>query len=272
MKLLKADFPTILFSEMIKMASITQFIAVIVIAILASTAIAVGASTMLAVGPQGPEGPKGDKGDTGATGPQGPTGPQGSQGVAGPAGATGTTGPAGATGATGPRGYGMPQIGNISIGYYAFTPIYNDDLVEWSPVYGLLNLDDHPFDCIAPVQLPHGATITKVTCYFYDDDSSFYFTLYRQNPKRGVGNLVLMAFAEYAGPGSDTPGNIFIIDDTIDYATVDTNNYLYWLSFTLPYSSTNYLHYTFYGAFIEYELPAYGKQQSSITKQKTSCT
>jgi hypothetical protein len=61
LKLLKADFPTILFSEMIKMASITQFIAVIVIAILASTAIAVGASTMLAVGPQGPEGPKGDK-------------------------------------------------------------------------------------------------------------------------------------------------------------------------------------------------------------------
>jgi hypothetical protein len=90
----------------------SKLIALIVIAILASSTIAVGASTMLAVGPQGPKGeqddtrpqgvagpagatgatglngltgPKGDKGDTGDTGPQGP---QGEQGIQGPPGVT----------------------------------------------------------------------------------------------------------------------------------------------------------------------------------------
>ena len=68
-----------------------KLIALIVIAIVASSAIAVGASTMLAVGPQGSQGEKGDtgpqgpKGDTGDTGPQGL---QGIQGIQGPAGAT----------------------------------------------------------------------------------------------------------------------------------------------------------------------------------------
>ena len=73
-------------------------IAVILIAILASSAIAVGASMMLAVGPQGPEGPQGD------TGPQGPAGSQGLQGETGATGPRGATGPAGPTGPTGPKG------------------------------------------------------------------------------------------------------------------------------------------------------------------------
>jgi hypothetical protein len=93
--------------------TIRGLIAVILIAILASSAIAVGASMMLAVGPQGPEGSQGDtgpqgvKGDTGDTGPQGhagATGPQGEKGDKGNTGETGATGPRGATGPAGPKG------------------------------------------------------------------------------------------------------------------------------------------------------------------------
>jgi hypothetical protein len=94
-----------------------KLIAVIVIAILASSAIAVGASTMLAVGPEGPEGPQGEtgpqglegpqgeQGETGATGPQGATGPAGPKG---PKGDTGDTGPQGPQGEQGPPGPMFP--------------------------------------------------------------------------------------------------------------------------------------------------------------------
>jgi hypothetical protein len=81
-----------------------KFIAVIVIAILASSAIAVGASTMLAAGPQGPEGPQGDTGPTGPAGPQGEQGETGATGPRGDTGPTGSTGPKGDTGDTGPQG------------------------------------------------------------------------------------------------------------------------------------------------------------------------
>ncbi len=82
------------------MVSMTQLIAVIVIAVLASSAVAAGVSIMVP-GPEGPEGPQGEQGITGAQGPQGE---QGETGDTGPRGATGLTGATGATGPQGPQG------------------------------------------------------------------------------------------------------------------------------------------------------------------------
>jgi hypothetical protein len=84
------------------MSSMKQFIVVVVIAVLASSAIAAGL-TIIIPGPEGPEGPKGD------AGPQGPAGATGATGATGPAGATGATGPTGATGAKGDTGDTGPQ-------------------------------------------------------------------------------------------------------------------------------------------------------------------
>ena len=84
--------------------SMGKLAALLVIAILASSAISVGVSTQLAAGPQGPEGPQGDtgpqgpqgeQGATGATGPKGDMGPQGPQGIQGPEGPQGEQGPPG---------------------------------------------------------------------------------------------------------------------------------------------------------------------------------
>jgi hypothetical protein len=133
--------------------TIRGLIAVILIAILASSAIAVGASMMLAVGPQGPEGSQGDtgpqgvKGDTGDTGPQGhagATGPQGEKGDKGNTGETGATGPRGATGPAGPKGdtgdtgpegpqgpQGEPGLG-VQPGYVV-APAYDSG---WVPLSG----------------------------------------------------------------------------------------------------------------------------------------
>jgi hypothetical protein len=77
----------------IEMASITQFIVVVVIAVLVSSAVAAAISIMI----PGPEGPQGEKGETGATGPAGDTGATGAKGDKGDTGTTGPQGPPGVT-------------------------------------------------------------------------------------------------------------------------------------------------------------------------------
>jgi len=93
--------------------SMGKLIAVLLIAILASSAISIGASVMLAAGPQGPEGPQGEQGETGATGPRGTTGPAGPTGATGPKGDTGDTGLQGPQGEIGPQG----PAGATVVGY-----------------------------------------------------------------------------------------------------------------------------------------------------------
>jgi hypothetical protein len=95
----------------------TQFIAVVVIAVLVSSAIAAGISIMIP-GPEGPEGPKGPTGATGATGPAGPTGANGATGATG---ATGAKGDKGDTGPQGEQGLAGPMFPFSSTYNSAFT-------------------------------------------------------------------------------------------------------------------------------------------------------
>jgi hypothetical protein len=103
----------------IKMVAVTltmsKLIAVIVIAILASSAISVGVSTMLITGPQGPEGEKGETGTQGSKGDTGDTGPQGTTGATGATGSTGSTGSIGPQGEQGPPG--VTVVNCTDIGY-----------------------------------------------------------------------------------------------------------------------------------------------------------
>jgi hypothetical protein len=229
------------------------FVVGLVAAILVASLISVGVSSLGLVGQKGE---KGDKGETGATGASGPAG---ATGATGPAGATGATGPAGSTGATGatgaqgPRGFGVPQQGNISIGYSAFMPPSSDDSITYNSNYGLVNHEAYSLDyCYAPLQLPHGATITNATFYFYDNDIDyFWFYLLRQNQTTfdivsEVGN----------SPGSVMPGNTHISFSSVNYATIDNNKYHYNLLIGFPYNSANPYNYRFFYALVEYKYPA----------------
>ena len=238
----------------------THVIAGIVIAILVSSAVAAGVSIMVP-GPEGPEGPQGEQGPQGLQGEQGEEGETGPQGATGATGPRGSTGPAGADGAVGPegpqgeRGFGVPQYGNISVSFSAFVPPSSDDSVTYSYTYGLRNTDTADLNyCYAPLQLPHGATITNATFYFYDnDDDDFFFDILRHNT---TGSYNEIGYC-YNLPGSDTPGyaNVSLQTYYPQYATVDNNNYHYYLVMTLPYSSTSSTYYRFYYALIEYAYP-----------------
>ena len=232
--------------------TIGKLVALVVIAILASSTIAVGTSTMLAVGPQGPEGPKGDIGLQGPKGDSGETGPQGPAGTTGATGATGARGAAGPQGIQGPQGFGFEQRGNISISFTAFIPSQTTDLVEYSIDYGLINHEDGSIRLFSPVLLSQGVRMTNATFYFYDSSSTgnFQFYVIRQN-QTGYTTIGY----ESNLPASATPGYDHMSLTQINYPIVDNNNYHYYLQVVMP-SSPGGDFYHFNYALIEYEYPA----------------
>ena len=86
-----------------------EFLAILIIAIIAASAISAGVSMQYALGPKGDKGETGAQGTTGATGANGATGPKGATGATGASGATGATGATGITGPVGPQGPYTPD-------------------------------------------------------------------------------------------------------------------------------------------------------------------
>lgn len=248
----------------------SKFIAVVVIAIVASSAISVGASTMLAVGPQGPEGPKGDtgpqgpKGDTGdagpqgpagatgpagSTGPQGPQGPQGLQGPKGDTGDTGAQGPAGPTGATGPQGpqgiqgpvgpqgpqgepgIGFEPTGYISIPAAAFESSENDDATFISSYILNIETTDTVY-FVGSIQLPHGVTITNVTSYWYDANTGLNIGCYLW---RMDGDGTNYQMASFGSSGNAGWGSTVVT--SISAATINNSLYSYCVYMVIPANS-----------------------------------
>ena len=239
----------------------------LIIAILIATALSTVIATQWAVGPQGPAGPQGPKGDQGDTGPQGiqgpqgETGPQGLQGIQGSTGATGPQGeqgPAGIQGEQGPegpigpqgpqgeQGIGFEPKGNISILATAF--ICLDMQYEYNP-FVLRNDQSIPLNFVAPLQLPHGTTITNVTFYWYDNGTDvidFSLVRYKRAQAYTMGSC--------SSPSTEPLGDGFSSPLAISFATVDNSQYVYYLHLYIPASPT-YGEYMFHYAIIEYEYP-----------------
>lgn len=76
----------------------------------------------------------------------------------------------------------------------------------------------------APVILPNGVTISKITLYGYRDDAEAEMSirLYRNDPL-GSSDLMAEVVADW------TSGSSSGYDDTISYATIDNVNYTYGL-------------------------------------------
>ncbi|MBU1878039.1 MAG: hypothetical protein KJ734_03725, partial [Chloroflexi bacterium] len=83
---------------------------------------------------------------------------------------------------------------------------------------------------LAPVQLPHGATITAVTFHWYDTlvGTEGAATLRRSNrTSASESNMAYAATFDESGYGSSR-------DNTITYATVDNVNYTYYVQWQIP--------------------------------------
>jgi hypothetical protein len=136
-----------------------------------------------------------------------------------------------------------PGTGYVSVPAAAFRPGSNaHDYFNtgWSAGAGVLTGSALLF---APVQLPHGATVTKVTLYFYDGDTSDELTveLFRSDHDQSPNS---MAVVNSVNPGSSE------YDDSINYATIDNSLYSYYMKLTAR-STSMWLN----SVIIEYTFP-----------------
>lgn len=123
------------------------------------------------------------------------------------------------------------QTGYVSVPAAAFRP-WEDGYDYENRGRSLKNMDGNSDNYYAPVQLPHGATVTKLTFYWNDTSTA--------NDGRAVlrrvdsnGNYINMATATTSGSG----GNGSSYDNTISVASVDNSQYAYYLWWNLPDSN-----------------------------------
>ncbi len=206
-------------------------------------------------------------------------------GVVGRAPATGVYGEATEDGALLEPSYGVygkagpaTFIGN-SYGVYSEGPAHVEGPLTWKAVTSYVSLPAaafHPTDnnaafvnsgykivpgnaasenYLASVQLPHGATVTKLTFYWTDSSNADgSAALYRIDL---AGSEDLMAKAFSSGGSSSSNGGSTVTgsseDTSIDNAQVDNSQYAYYVWLTLPtdvYGSTVDAH----GVVIEYTI------------------
>jgi len=119
-----------------------------------------------------------------------------------------------------------PITGYVSVSAAAFRPashIYQYD----NTGQGLTPMDPASTHFYAPVQLPHGATVTKMTFYWIDDMTANAVCQLFRNPLSGV-ELTVMADVESGSGGRGSSS-----DDTIDGALIDNSQYTYYLHWDL---------------------------------------
>ena len=138
-----------------------------------------------------------------------------------------------------------PGHGYVSVSAAAFQPRYDGYQFTNHGLY-VTNSNGTSDDWIAPVQLPHGARVTKVIFYYSDSDSGndVRIRLYRS-----PFSMEAFDMADLESLGSSGGGSVETI--SINYADVDNAQYEYFFHLTIPTDLTGA-----YGVVIEYTYPA----------------
>jgi hypothetical protein len=138
----------------------------------------------------------------------------------------------------------MPRKGRVIISPFLFQPRENTQSYYKYAVY---LRGDKWFETV--LQLPNGAIITNVTAKVTDTVTDGYVTVWlRRYPL--TGSYEEMAYMETTLQG--TPGEVILYDDTISYASIDNQNYIYSLTVWFAYD-TVFLNLRW--VIIEYEYP-----------------
>jgi len=139
----------------------------------------------------------------------------------------------------------IPQSDIVSISAAAFVPTGPSVSVdEWlntgSSIQNLAVTGIAAFS--ASVQLPHGVTITRVTCYWIDNNQAdIYCRLFKGNQ---TAHALQMANLDSSGSSGDGSS----VSTSINYATID-NLYQYFISVILSPG------HIFQYAIVEYQYP-----------------
>jgi len=141
-----------------------------------------------------------------------------------------------------------PKKGYISISPTAFTP--HSEYETYAKLNEYLAGDGHFF---APLQLPNGSIITKITLGAYDIMSALFFEVWITLYRTTLIPLGRQIMASLTTGGYETPGFVTLYTTEINYATINNGNYTY--SLQLDIIPEDFTKMAFYWAFIEYEYP-----------------
>jgi hypothetical protein len=118
--------------------------------------------------------------------------------------------------------------GYISVAPGAFHPVSDDcDYINYGS-----SLYNGSGGCayVAPVQLPQGATVTKVTAYWADYSSDQEANVFLNRVSHGDVTDETLAWMESSGSSGDGSSE----DTSISYATIDNSLYAYYVWWGLP--------------------------------------
>ena len=104
---------------------------------------------------------------------------------------------------------------------FAFDWVISEDYVRNASALSLLSY-------VAPLHFPNGAVISKLTLHGFRDDAAAIMALYLFRGDKAGGH-VTMGFI--VADWTDGAGSVY--DDSIDYATIDNENYTYMLKLAL---------------------------------------
>ncbi len=154
-----------------------------------------------ALGPQGPIGDTGPDGLPGTIGSSGPDGPQGPQGSQGQQGSQGPQGPVGAQGPDGQAGGGFLGTKVLLVQGMDFHASDTGRAVNESWAWGRFRQNSSSTQSLyAAVSLPEGASISKVTFYYYDDSSHNLVADLIRSPFDGSSDVVVKRMQTSGAP------------------------------------------------------------------------
>jgi len=133
-----------------------------------------------------------------------------------------------------------PKTGYVAVSAAAFQPVRSSyNYTNWGN--SLTPGDSSSPYYYAAVQLPHNATVTRLTFTWRDTSANYAeCKLFRNNLAGGGDEMARVVSSGAGGNGGST-------DPTIDYAYVDNTMYAYYLQWYLPDLNTSG-----YGVIIEY--------------------
>jgi hypothetical protein len=135
-----------------------------------------------------------------------------------------------------------PITSYVSVSAAAFRPTsHTDQYLNWGD--GLTSDNPSSTNYYASVQLPHGATVTKMTFYWYDDvTANASCGLYRSTLSGAIPDE--MAYVESGSGGAGSS-----LDDGILGAVINNSQYAYYLRWFMGHANIEG-----YGVVIEYTL------------------
>ena len=139
--------------------------------------------------------------------------------------------------------------GYISLPSFAFKPMDSSSLFGYLGIY-MFNPGSGDAYYVAPVIMPHGASITQFLINYTDYSSqSITAELSRVNFSATSAEIVAQVSSEGSGEG------ILSATSTIMYPVIDQQNYMYYVLVTIPGNNLNQLE--FIGVRIDYGYPSF---------------